>query len=84
MRETWYVLEDGSVVDPNEVAPDDKGVLRHSNGGAVAMRGQTPSSRGVDAAVERAKANPKSKSKARDMKPEESVSGYTTREAKAE
>lgn len=56
MRETWYVLEDGRAVDPNEVAPDEQGVLRHSSGAAVAMRGQTPSSRGVNPSRERAKA----------------------------
>ena len=56
MRETWYVLEDGRTVDPNEVAPDEQGTLRHSDGVAVAMRGQTPSSRGVNPAKERAKA----------------------------
>lgn len=47
MRATWYVLEDGSVVDPNDVAPDETGVLRHKDGVAVAMRGQVPCSRGV-------------------------------------
>lgn len=36
MRETWYVLEDGSNADPREVATDEKGVLRHSSGVAVA------------------------------------------------
>ncbi|MFZ4605162.1 MAG: hypothetical protein ACOYM5_02790 [Caulobacter sp.] len=48
MRETWYLLEDGSVVDPNDVAPDETGALRHKDGVAVAMRGDAPSSRGVD------------------------------------
>jgi len=57
MRETWYLLEDGRMVDPIEVAPDDAGVLRHASGVAVAMRGQVPHSRGVDdPAAERAKA----------------------------
>lgn len=33
---TWYILEDGTHADPNDVAPDDKGVLRHKKGLAVA------------------------------------------------
>jgi hypothetical protein len=57
MRETWYVLESGAVVDPASVGPDAKGVLRHKSGVAVAMRNQTPVSRGVDnPAAERARA----------------------------
>ncbi len=48
MRATWYVLEDGAVVDPNDVGPDTDGVLRHKSGVAVAMRGEVPVSRGVD------------------------------------
>lgn len=57
MRETWYVLEDGSVADPNECACDEAGVLRHQSGAAVAMNGHVPKSRGVDDAdAERAKA----------------------------
>jgi hypothetical protein len=49
MRETWYVLEDGTPVHPSEVAPNDKGRLTHKLG-LVAMRddGETPRSRGVD------------------------------------
>lgn len=75
MRETWYVLEDGTAADPNEVAPDEAGVLRHKNGAAVAMRGQVPSSRGVDPVEERAKS--------REMKAEDPKRGYKTREPKA-
>jgi len=56
MRETWYVLEDGRTVDPVEVGTDDAGRLMHSSGVPVAMRGQVPHSRGVDAPeAERAK-----------------------------
>lgn len=76
MRETWYVLEDGSVADPAEVATDNGGVLRHASGVAVAMKGQVPSSRGVDPDEERAKV------KGRDMKPEPAKRGYKTRETK--
>lgn len=55
MRETWYVLEDGSVADPSAVAPDAAGVLHHKDGRKVAMRGEVPSTRGVDADEQRAK-----------------------------
>ena len=72
--ETWYVLEDGEAVDPNECAPDDKGVLRHKGGKAVAMRGDAHSSRGVD---------PAAMKKPKDVKPEASRAGYKTRETKA-
>jgi hypothetical protein len=48
MRETWYVLENGETVDPIDVAPDEKGALRHKSGVAVAMKNLTPVSRGVD------------------------------------
>jgi hypothetical protein len=59
MRETWYVLEDGNVADPADVAYDKNGVLRHRDGVAVAMRGQVPHSRSVDPAEERGKAKAK-------------------------
>ncbi len=48
MRATWFVLEDGSVVDPNDCMPDDSGALRHKGGVPVARRGDAYSSRGVD------------------------------------
>jgi hypothetical protein len=48
MRDTWYVLEDGSIVDPAEVAPDASGRLVHKGGVAVAMKGDAPHSTGVD------------------------------------
>lgn len=57
MGETWYVLENGNVADPNEVAPNNDGKLVHKSGIPVAMRGRVPSSRGVDADAERAKAS---------------------------
>lgn len=44
MRETWYVLEDDSVVHPSEV---DHSNMTHKNG-KVAMRGDVPSTRGVE------------------------------------
>jgi|KBSMisStaDraftv2_1062788.scaffolds.fasta_scaffold04226_9 hypothetical protein len=59
MTETWYLMEDGTVGDPHEVAPDKDGVLRHKDGRAVAMASHGPRSRGVDADAERAKARAK-------------------------
>lgn len=56
MRETWYVLEDGTSADPNEVAPDDAGVLRHKDGLAVAVGPHGHLSRGVNVEDERARA----------------------------
>lgn len=76
MRETWYLLVDGTVADPNEVAPDEAGILRHSSGVAVAYSAHGPRSRGVDPDEERAKALP------RDLKPEPTKRGYKTRETK--
>lgn len=80
MRETWYVLENGDVADPRDVAPDKSSVLKHKSGAAVAMRGDVPSTRSVDPDEERAKGKPK----ARDMKAEEPRRPYRTRESKAE
>lgn len=62
-RETWYVLEDGTVADPREVVSDGSGKLFHKSGLAVAMRGDTPSSRGVDVPDDQPRARD------RDMKP---------------
>ena len=73
-RETWYVLTSGEVVDPNEVAPNDDGVLCHARG-PVAYRNGVPCSRGVDPAEERAKAQA--------AKPAAKAAGYKTRESKA-
>lgn len=57
MRETWYVLEDGRVADPRDVTPCPETPsgerLLHADGVAVAMRGDVPSTRGVDPAAER-------------------------------
>jgi hypothetical protein len=75
MRETWYVLEDGTKADPVEVAPDEQGVLRHSGGVAVAMRNGVPSSYSVDPDEERGKS--------KEVTAEKPKSGYKTREAKA-
>jgi len=73
--EAWYILENGTVVDPAEVAPDKDGILRHKTGVAVAMRGQVPSTRGVYADEERAKA--------REVVSEKPKKGYSNRETKS-
>jgi hypothetical protein len=84
-RETWYVIEDGAAVDPAEVKPDAKGVLRHKSGAAVAYSVHGPRSRSVDPDDERLKvaaeaaAKQKEREKAKDMKPQETARGYKTR-----
>jgi len=51
MRATWYVLEDGTAVDPIECAPDETGALTLKSGAKVAMRSpDCPMSTGVDLA----------------------------------
>lgn len=54
--ETWYILEDGSNGDPREIAPDEKCVLKHKDGRAVAYAPHGPRSRNLDPEAERAKA----------------------------
>lgn len=83
MRETWYVLEDGSVADPALIVSDDHGRLSHEDGRKVAYGPHGPRSRGVDdPESERAKgAAPKRESPRladREMKPE-AGKGYKTR-----
>lgn len=84
MRETWYVLDDGTSADPAECKADPSGKLIHKSGIAVAMRGDAHSSRSVDPERERAKTQPKPKPAAKDMKPDDQKTGYRTRESKAE
>lgn len=78
MRETWYVLEDGTYADPAEVTPDKTGKLKNKAGVAVAMRGAVPSTRSVDPDEERGK--PKGK----ELKPGAPKPAYKTRESKAD
>jgi hypothetical protein len=73
MRETWYVLEDGRVVDPAEVLSDDVGDMHHKSGVYVAMRGNAYSSRSVDPDEERAKAAASEQA----QKPDEKEAGET-------
>lgn len=47
-RETWLVLEDGKIVNPNECLHGEGGMLAHKSGVPVAMRGEFHHSAGVD------------------------------------
>ncbi len=58
MRETWYVMEDGTVGDPREIREHADGVLRHEDGRAVAYASHGPRSRGVDVESVRSKPAP--------------------------
>lgn len=48
MRETWYVLEDGTAADPNGIVTGEDGVMRNKAGIAVAIGPHGPLSTGVD------------------------------------
>lgn len=75
MRQTWFLLEDGTAVDPNECAPDEAGALVHQSGAKVAMRSHDcPMSTGVD--VDEAPT-------AKEVEPARPKRGYKTRESKA-
>lgn len=79
MRATWYVLEDGSVVDPSECTADEKGLnLTHKSGVRVAMKGEVPHSRGVD--IDDDGMAPAAK----ELKTKPPKGGYKNRESKAE
>lgn len=75
--ETWYILEDGTFADPNEVSHGADGVLRHSGGVAVAYGQYGPRSRGMSA-------EEISGYRTRDMEPERPKRQYRTREMKAD
>lgn len=83
---TWYVLQDGTHADPNDVAPDGKGVLRHKDGLDVAMRADgNPQTIGVDAkANKNVEAAEAGKNETRDLKAEKPKRGYKTRDLKAD
>jgi hypothetical protein len=55
MRETWYMLENGTVADPREVKTREDGRMVHASGALVAVRNGVPHSYGVDPDEERAK-----------------------------
>lgn len=48
MRETWYVMEDGSAGDPRAIAPGKDGRLVHKDGRKVAYAPHGPRSRSID------------------------------------
>lgn len=78
--ETWYILEDGSCGDPREIAPDDKGILRHRDGRAVAYAPHGPRSRSVDPEAERAGKKPAKKAVSpNDRELKAGKGGYKTR-----
>lgn len=88
MRATWYVLEDGTAVDPSECATIN-GVLTHKSGKPIAMRSHDcPMSTGVDTDDAAAKAvagdeKPAETPKPKDMQAERPQQGYKTRQTKA-
>jgi hypothetical protein len=69
MHETWYVLEDGSPADPDEVVHGADGVLRHKSGRAVAYGPHGPRSRGMSPEAIAAAREVKAPAD-REMKPE--------------
>jgi len=76
MRETWYVLEDGTPGDPAMIVTNDDGSLAHQDGRRVAYGPHGPRSSGVDAEAERATYS------TRELKPETPKRTYKTRQAK--
>lgn len=66
--ETWYVMEDGAVANPNDVRTDAGGVLRHKDGRSVAYAPHGPRSRSVNT------------DEVKDVKPAPAKGGYLTRE----
>jgi hypothetical protein len=82
MRDTWYVLEDGSSADPREVSPDGKGVLRAKSGAAVAVGDHgNPRTRGVEVDEKGAEVKQKAPAKDRQVKSggDEKDPSYKTR-----
>jgi len=83
MNEVWYVMVDGSVGDPAEISAGPDGVLRHTDGRAVAYKPHGPVARMIDAVAERAKiAAASAKPGTKEMKPATQGGRYRTREAK--
>ena len=72
MRETWYVLQDGTFADPAEVSPDEGGILRHQDGREVAYTPHGPRSRSMSAEEMAAY-------RKRSLQPEKPARGYRTR-----
>jgi hypothetical protein len=72
-------MEDGSVVDPSDIKADERGMLRHVDGRAVAMRGDVPRTRSVDPEAHRS-TDPATQ---REMRPRAPRRGYVTRRSNA-
>ena len=85
MRDTWYVLEDGSRVHPSEVAPDKSGVLTHKNGPVAIGSHGNPRTAGVDVDEhgKLVKIADDKDGKAKEATAEADKAGYKTRETKA-
>ena len=88
MRETWYVMDDGSAVDPNDVAPDTAGIMRHCDGRSVAVGPHGLRSRSMsEAEMREARANAAAQKpsgvRGRALEAEPTSRGYKTRETKA-
>lgn len=92
-RQTWYVLVDGTCGDPREISAGADGLLRHTDGRAVAYAPHGPRTRSVDPDAERAKAVSARDLTAaagepagndRQMKPAATGRGYRTRAGKAD
>lgn len=81
-RETWYILEDGSVGDPRDVSCEASGRLVHKSGVAVAVGPHGPRSRGVN--TEEVAPKPAPKKIERKPKADRDVSADDDREMKAE
>ena len=84
MNEVWYVMVDGSVGDPAEISAGPDGVLRHTDGRAVAYKPHGPRARMIDPVAERAKiAAASAKPETKEVKPAAQAGGYRTRDSKA-
>lgn len=79
MRATWYVLEDGTAVDPADCTHDEKGHgFTHKSGARVAMSSHNaPKSRGVEIDETAASGKGKEMETEPNKKP-----GYKNRETK--
>ena len=83
MRETWYILEDGSAADPALIRTGDDGILAHEDGRKVAYGPHGPRSRSVDLEMENAMAVPTPRS-TRELIAQKPTRVYKTRSGKAD
>lgn len=81
-HETWYVLEDGTAADPNDVQHGADGVLRHRDGRAVAMRdGGVPVTTGSPPAADAGPVPGGPRAMEAEPKPKPRKAPYKTRKA---